>query len=192
VNAATGVIMGAGTLDLAGSTLDNAGTIRPGGTGAVGTLTVQGAVVLGPSSLLEVDLQASPTATVADRLAASGPVQLGGTLSTLGTASLSPQQEVDLVSSTGALGGQFARTQLPAGAFGRIDVQGGLTVYRLAGCAGVCWDGGASTLSWGDAANWSTDRLPGAGDAVSIRMAAGCASIPDRSRWLALWTVAAR
>jgi filamentous hemagglutinin family protein len=173
VNAATGVIMGAGTLDLAGSTLDNAGTIRPGGTGAVGTLTVQGAVVLGPSSLLEVDLQASPTATVADRLAASGPVQLGGTLSTLGTASLSPQQEVDLVSSTGALGGQFARTQLPAGAFGRIDVQGGLTVYRLAGCAGVCWDGGASTLSWGDAANWSTDRLPGAGDAVSIRMASG-------------------
>lgn len=172
-NAATGVIGGAGTLDLAQATLTNAGTLRPGGQGAVGTLTVQGGVVLGASSVLEADLQAAGSAASADRLAVSGPLALGGALVTAGAASLTPQQQVDLLSSATALTGQFARTQLPAGAFGRIDALGGLKIYRLAGCAGLCWDGGAGTLAWGDAANWSSDRVPGAADAVSIDMAAG-------------------
>ena len=29
----------------------------------------------------------------------------------------------------------------------------------------VSWDGGAGTLSWRDAPNWSGDALPGSGDA---------------------------
>ncbi|MFZ4650142.1 MAG: filamentous hemagglutinin N-terminal domain-containing protein, partial [Rubrivivax sp.] len=173
VNAATGVLAGSGTLDLAGAVLDNAGTIRPGGEGAVGTLTVLGGVVLDAGSVLEADLRVAGTQAAADRLAASGAVQLGGALLASGVSSLAPQQEVDLLSTTGTLSGQFARTELPAGAFGRLDAFGGLRLYRLAGCAGVCWDGGARTLSWADAANWSGDRLPGAADAVAISMASG-------------------
>ena len=30
------------------------------------------------------------------------------------------------------------------------------------------WDGGAGTLSWNDANNWSPDGVPGAGDDVVI------------------------
>src|SRR4051812_49096854 len=31
----------------------------------------------------------------------------------------------------------------------------------------VSWDGGAGTLNWADANNWSTNALPGAGDDVT-------------------------
>jgi hypothetical protein len=34
--------------------------------------------------------------------------------------------------------------------------------------AAVFWDGGAGTLNWSDAANWSSDALPGAADDVTI------------------------
>ncbi|CAM9968926.1 unnamed protein product, partial [Phaeothamnion confervicola] len=32
----------------------------------------------------------------------------------------------------------------------------------------VFWDGGASTFSWLDPLNWSTDLLPGSGQSVTI------------------------
>src|SRR5580693_9378566 len=35
----------------------------------------------------------------------------------------------------------------------------------------VTWTGGAGTTNWTDAANWSTDALPGAGDDVVINVA---------------------
>ena len=34
--------------------------------------------------------------------------------------------------------------------------------------ANISWDGGAATLNWHDAANWSTDQLPGLADDVTI------------------------
>ena len=37
--------------------------------------------------------------------------------------------------------------------------------------AAVSWDGGAGTLNWGDAANWSANTLPVAADDVSIDIA---------------------
>ncbi|MFO0869119.1 MAG: LamG-like jellyroll fold domain-containing protein [Pirellulales bacterium] len=42
---------------------------------------------------------------------------------------------------------------------------------RRALLAVVAWDGGAGTLNWGDANNWSTNTLPGATDDVTIDIA---------------------
>ena len=41
----------------------------------------------------------------------------------------------------------------------------------------VTWDGGASTLNWNDAANWSNNALPGAADDVVIDVPATAATI---------------
>ena len=43
--------------------------------------------------------------------------------------------------------------------------------------ATVTWDGGAGTLSWHDAANWSTNQLPGPGDDVVINVAGATPTI---------------
>src|SRR5690242_11945753 len=37
--------------------------------------------------------------------------------------------------------------------------------------AAISWDGGANTLNWNDASNWSNDLLPGAADDVTISLA---------------------
>jgi hypothetical protein len=37
--------------------------------------------------------------------------------------------------------------------------------------AAISWDGGAGTLNWSDAANWSTNTLPGVNDDVTINIA---------------------
>lgn len=50
----------------------------------------------------------------------------------------------------------------------------------------VSWDGGASTNSWHDAANWSGDQLPGANDDVVINVPASAATIVHSGNILTL------
>ncbi|MFM9996087.1 MAG: beta strand repeat-containing protein [Phycisphaerales bacterium] len=50
----------------------------------------------------------------------------------------------------------------------------------------VSWDGGASTNSWHDAANWSGDQLPGANDDVVIDVPASAATVVHSSSVLTL------
>ena len=72
-----GTLSGNGTLALAGGTLTNGGVMQPGDTGSVGTLTVEGDLVLGPASLLDLEVKGLSSH---DQLRASGTVTLGGTL----------------------------------------------------------------------------------------------------------------
>jgi hypothetical protein len=71
------VIQGSGAIALGGATLTNNGTIRPGGNGTVGTLSVVGNYVQGASGNLNVELASNSSYDV---LAVSGTANLGGTL----------------------------------------------------------------------------------------------------------------
>ena len=76
-NAASGMLQGSGTIDLGGATLTNDGGVRPGGSGAVGTLSVVGNFVERAGGTLDVELQ-SPTSY--DALVVSGTATLNGML----------------------------------------------------------------------------------------------------------------
>jgi hypothetical protein len=77
-------LAGGGTLDLGTGTVTNNGIIAPGGVGTVGTLSITGNLVMGATSVLNVDLN-SPSSGNYDVLNVSGVATLsGGTLSVAG------------------------------------------------------------------------------------------------------------
>src|SRR3972149_5364318 len=77
VTRSAGVTTGSGTLNLGGATLTNDGTLRPGGTGAVGSLAITGNYAQGSGGVLDTDLQ---SAASYDVVAISGTAALDGTL----------------------------------------------------------------------------------------------------------------
>lgn len=76
-NLAGGVITGNGTLVVSGGlgVVDNYGTIAPGGEGTVGTLTLDGSLVMQPGSSIATDLAST---TSFDVLKVTGSVTTGG------------------------------------------------------------------------------------------------------------------
>ena len=173
-NTSAGVISGSGSIDVGSGTLVNAGTLRPGGSGVMGTLSIAGN--LSNSGGIEMELGAPPPGSGHDRIAVSGSVQLGGTLtaSTLNGYTPATGQDFDLITSSGA-SGSFTSLNLPTGMNGAIV---GGNIYRLTNsgfnCAGVCWDGGAGMdTDWSNPANWTGDHLPGSNDVVYLNLVSG-------------------
>lgn len=78
-NQASGLLTGAGTIAVAGGsgTLDNFGTIAPGGAGVIGTLSIDGNLAMESGSTLAIDLL-SPAAY--DSLGVAGSAQTGGSV----------------------------------------------------------------------------------------------------------------
>jgi len=150
-----GLLRGSGTLDLAGNTLTNAGTISPGGSGIAGTLTIIGNLALAPTSQLLIDLTGSGSTPAAyDRLAVNGNLELGGGLSASLSSGFSPAAgtSFDVVTATGTSGGTFSSTSLPSGFTGALLTPSStppvpFPTYRLtsgsggfSSCTGFCWD----------------------------------------------------
>ncbi|MBK7423452.1 MAG: hypothetical protein IPJ48_10325 [Propionivibrio sp.] len=162
LNTNSGVISGSGTLNLGGATLTNSGTIKPGGTGAAGTLSITGNLVNSGSGTIEAELGGTTAGTQYDVLAVSGNVTLGGTLNSTLINSYVPTAgpNFDIITAGGTASGSFATLNVYSGINGAIVG----SVYRLnySGvlCSGICWDGGAGTLNWMDALNWTTDVVP--------------------------------
>jgi hypothetical protein len=77
-NLAGGVVEGRGTLTLSGSSLVNAGAIRPGAS--PGILSVGGAVSQAPAGAVDIEIGGLTADSQYDRLAASGAAALDGTL----------------------------------------------------------------------------------------------------------------
>lgn len=77
-NAAGGILQGSGTLNVSGVAFHNAGTIRPGTS--PGVLTVTGDLICDPTSLLVLELGGVSPGSGYDRLAVSGAVTLDGAL----------------------------------------------------------------------------------------------------------------
>ncbi|MFS6826944.1 beta strand repeat-containing protein [Cyanobium sp. ATX-6F1] len=155
-------------------TVTNNGTIKPGGTGAAGTLNITGNFVSSASGIIEAELGGTTAGSQYDRLAVSGNVTLGGTLnSPLINGFVPSGQSFDVITAGGTATGSFASSNLPSGFNGAIVG----SVYRLTnsglGCLGICWDGGGGDTSWENVANWGGDLLPTAIDVAYLNLVGG-------------------
>ncbi len=109
-----GTISGSGTVNLGGATLTNNGTINPGGMNAAGTLSITGAVAMGNTSTLNIELAGSGGGQF-DVLAATGNVNPGGTLNVTEISGFSLAGGNNFTVVTRASGtGNFAAINSPA------------------------------------------------------------------------------
>jgi len=168
VNAAGGLISGSGSL-FAGGGLRNEGTLRPGGNGSIGTLTIAGALTQTDTGRIEAELQSGGAL---DRIDVSGTTLLDGVLqvTTLGGYTPADGTALDIVSAP-SVENRGLTLDAPAGSNLRL-APGAMQVLFL-NCSGVCWDGGAGTSDWLNADNWTGDVLPGLNDLVFITLAGG-------------------
>ncbi|MBV5286515.1 MAG: hypothetical protein JZU45_10585 [Methyloversatilis discipulorum] len=164
-----GVVGGYGTFALGSRTFTNSGVVRPGGSGATGTLSINGNYVQDAAGSLQIERGNSGT----DALAVSGTATLGGALVVTQLAGYAPTTLQTNIVTAGSLGGGFTSQTLPSGYSTQAVGNNQILSYAGAICGGVCWDGGAGTLLWTDAANWTNDLLPGATDLVFIDLAGG-------------------
>ncbi|MBP9117367.1 MAG: hypothetical protein KBF58_04720, partial [Methyloversatilis sp.] len=163
----TGTVSGFGTLALGSQAFTNSGIVRPGGAGAIGTLSITGRYIQDAAGTLQIERGTAGT----DALVVSSTATLGGTLVVSELPGyVAVGGEANIVTA-GTLGGEFASRTLPSG-YSTLAV-GNRQVLSYAGaiCGGICWDGGAGTGMWTDAANWTGDLLPGTSDLVFIDLA---------------------
>ncbi|WP_018412869.1 two-partner secretion domain-containing protein [Methyloversatilis thermotolerans] len=165
----TGTISGFGTLTVGGTGLLNRGIVAPGGAGATGTLRIAGVFTQASDGSLLVERGASGTdALLVDRTAA-----IDGALVVSMLDGYTPVNGSTPFVSASAVSGQFRTQSLPDGFNVSSSTQQFILNYTGIQCAGICWDGGAGTLSWLDAANWTGDVLPGVNDLVFIALDGG-------------------
>ncbi|MCI0682029.1 MAG: LamG domain-containing protein, partial [Gemmataceae bacterium] len=158
--------------------LSNAGTVAPGNS--PGILTVNGNYTQAADGSLDIEIQGTNPATPDfDQLIVNGTVTLAGALNVDVIGGFTPVNgnSFNIIDNDGtdAITGTFAGLAEGAvfaadGTTFQISYTGGTgndVVLSVVGVT-VAWDGGAGTFNWGDAANWSGDTLPGAGDDVVI------------------------
>jgi hypothetical protein len=176
---------GSGSIDLdVGKRVDNLGTVqlRPlAASGNAGTLSINRDFVNASSGTLALSIGGATAGSGADgydQLQVGGSATLGGALvATLANGFTPSGQSFDLVRA-GTATGTFATRDLPAGLEEGLLRTGSpqASVFRLLhtgeNCPSgtICWDGGAGTTRWTDAANWRGDTLPGSGDRVALRL----------------------
>ena len=174
VNASGGVIQGSGTLDASGAQLINNGTLRPGGAGAAGTLTVMGGLDM-TAGAVESELYSLASYDVVRVL---GDLIKGGTINVSeGAVFVAGGNAFDVVTWTGTLNGST-----PAISSSITDVGFSLTapgsLLRLtADSVTNRWVVDTSG-TWTTAANWSRGHAPNQfEDAVVDRAGANTVTI---------------
>jgi filamentous hemagglutinin family protein len=165
----TGTISGHGTMTIGGTGLLNQGTVSPGGTGTIGTLRLTGNYAQASGGTLQIERGSAGT----DALIVNGSATLGGTLAVSELTGYVPVSGESNVVSANTLVGSFATVSLPSGYTSAAVANNYKLSYAGAICGGICWDGGARTNLWTDAANWTGDLLPGTNDLVFINLGAG-------------------
>ena len=163
LNFAGGELTGAGTIT--GSVNSSGATVRPGGTGAAGTITISGTYTQGTGGMLAVELGGAGAGQF-DVLAVGGTATLGGTLNATLLGGFVPASGTTFQILTAApRAGTFGTTNLPPG----FTAQNNATnLTLLAPVATVfTWDGSDST-DWFDADNWTPTGVPGAADTAIL------------------------
>lgn len=108
-NAAGGVLTGTGTVGLTGTSLTNAGSIRPGNP--VGALTIAGSLSQTTTGVIDLDIGGLAAGTQHDRLVVAGAAALGGTLKVGLTNGFHPEAGAVVTPLTfGSRSGDFATT----------------------------------------------------------------------------------
>ncbi|AOF82424.1 hypothetical protein BSY238_2488 [Methyloversatilis sp. RAC08] len=169
----TGVIEGSGTLDVGGGTLTNSGTVRPGGDDQIGRLTVLGNVTQTAAGRIEAEFAGTATNQF-DVLDVRGDTLLDGVLEvqSLGAAVPVEGMQLPVITASGTLDTGALQLVAPTG-FTTRTLGSSLSLGYTACTTGICWDGGAGSQLWTDAANWTGDVLPGVNDLVFITLAGG-------------------
>jgi filamentous hemagglutinin family protein len=163
-NAATGVIQGTGTMSIPSGFLFNEGTISPGISSTVGTLTIAGNLFNTSTSSLAFKL-GGPTGGQSDKLSVTGSLTLNGTLNTALFGSYVPSvaDAISLITHTGTSAGNFAYTALPVGFSAGYRQAAGETLRVIYSTvfSDVFTNAGGG-FNWENPANWSMSALPGA------------------------------
>jgi len=163
------VLMGSGTFT--GNITNTGGTIMPGGTDNIGTLTITGNYSQSAGSI-DIELQSgnvNPLLSVNDKLAISGQADFtGGSIKLLGLGLQKVIGDTFSVVSYGSLLGSTITInpyskETYTTSFNANDLT--LTMLTL-GTFG--WDGGAGDGLWTSPLNWDTNLLPTATDEAAI------------------------
>ena len=172
-----GTLLGAGTIDVgATNTIVNNGIISLGGAGKVGTLTINGNLVMGAAGSVNIDLDA-PQGGSFDVLNVSGTATLAGTLNLSGVGVVGAYP---VLTTTGLGATRFATinsgtfTQTPTYTATNLTLNVTANTNPL---TAFYWTGGAGTSNWADAANWSTGVVPIATSNLYIGPTAGTVTI---------------
>jgi filamentous hemagglutinin family protein len=150
--------------------LNNQGTLNLGGTGAIGTLTVNGDLQLGADSVLNVDLGGIWSGE-SDLLDVSGNVTLAGTLNANLLPGYTPgnTDAIPFVLMRGAYSGTFTAENRPQHSSVGYGLQGGEAARMIFADGDIAvFTNKSGGLDWSDPANWSTGSLPVATDTALI------------------------
>uniref|UniRef100_UPI0035B19B1B two-partner secretion domain-containing protein n=1 Tax=Methyloversatilis sp. TaxID=2569862 RepID=UPI0035B19B1B len=166
-----GVVQGSGTINLGGATLTNAGTLRPGGNGAAGTLTLAGHYVQTASGVIEADALGT-LAAEQDHLVVSGNAALDGNLRLAPANGLSfgAQDRYTVLScgADGCLSGTF--DTVDSGTLGLTATSFSNAISFATGSIASTWISQSSGF-WDVASNWDGGLIPGSQNDVVIDQA---------------------
>jgi hypothetical protein len=125
LNTASAILRGSGTLVVSSSAFSNAGTIEPGAS--PGVLTITGNAPMSATSLLEFDLGGYTPGTEFDRLAVSGTVSLAGAIDVALLNGFAPSLgDSFVVLTAGSLSGAFSCRR-------GTEIGGGLAIEPVVG-----------------------------------------------------------
>ena len=165
-----GELRGVGSIT--GNVNNTGATVRPGGTGAAGTIMVEG-YTQGAGGTLAVELGGTGAGQF-DVLNVTGPVTLGGTLNIAHINAFTPTsgQSFRVVQSVVNPGTFATLTGASAGKTQTASATGLVLAQQVVVGSTFIWDAGAGAdTSWFTAANWSPDGVPGAGDTAILNTA---------------------
>ena len=171
-----GVISGSGTLNLGAATLSNDGAIKPGGSGAVGTLNITGGVILNPASIVEIELNGTGGGNY-DQLAVAGNINFaaGSTMNAVKLAGYTPTVNDNFanVVTYGSRSGTNTFTNINlsfAGTFAPTYTGANLSLLFSSLNATNTWTGAVDS-DWTKAGNWSLGHVPTPAEDVVLRLA---------------------
>ena len=122
----TGSFSGVGTIN---GSVNSSGTLMPGSATNIGTIAINGNLVLSSTSGLIIPV----SATANSQITVSGAANLSGTLTLLPLpgSTLSFGQQIAFLTSTGPIKGTFSAINTPAGYRGRLSIVGDPVAYIL-------------------------------------------------------------
>ena len=171
--ATTSTLTGNGTFKAstgAANTITTSGIITPGGASGTGTLSIVGALVMNAGSQLKLNIKGA-TAGQYDVLSVSGAATIAsGMLNVSGVGGAGSYTV--LTTGTNLAGATFGTVALDTMTLTQdslatpTNLALNISVNKVAGF--TYWDGGAGTMNWNDALNWSADLVPTAATGVYL------------------------